>query len=155
MDGDLQHPPELLPVLLKTAQEKQVDLVIATRRSQDSKVTGLNTARNQISRVLDLTARIFFPRQLRGVSDPLAGFFLVRVKALDLDALRPNGFKILLDIVVRNPKLTKAEVPFQFGERFAGESKASAAEAWKYLNLLLTLRLGEDFCGLLVSPWSV
>ncbi len=145
MDGDLQHPPELLPVLLKTAQDNQVDLVVATRRSQNSKVTGLNTARNQISRILDLTARVFFPLQLHGVSDPLAGFFLVKVKSLDLDALRPNGFKILLDILVRNPKLTKAEVPFTFGERFAGESKASAAEAWKYLNLLLTLRLGEGF----------
>ncbi len=32
MDGDLQHPPELLPVLLQTAQDKDVDLVVATRR---------------------------------------------------------------------------------------------------------------------------
>lgn len=145
MDGDLQHPPEMLPILLKTAHDKQVDLVVATRRAVSSQVNGLNAARNQISRALDLTARVFFPRQLKGVSDPLAGFFLVRVKALDLEGLRPNGFKILLDILVRNPKLTKAEVPFQFGERFAGQSKASAAEAWKYLNLLWTLRFGEGF----------
>lgn len=145
MDGDLQHPPELLPVMLKTAYDKQVDLVVATRRTQQSKVAGLNVARNNISRVLDMTARVFFPHQLHGVSDPLAGFFLVRVKAVDLESLRPNGFKILLDILVRNPKLTKAEVPFHFGERFAGQSKASAAEAWKYFNLLLALRFGEGF----------
>lgn len=145
MDGDLQHPPELLPVLLKKAHDKQVDMVVATRRAESSRVNGLNLARNLISRALDRIARIFFPRQLKGVSDPLAGFFLVRVNAVDVDALRPNGFKILLDILVRNPKLTKAEVPFQFGERFAGQSKASAAEAWKYLNLLWTLRFGKGF----------
>jgi dolichol-phosphate mannosyltransferase len=145
MDGDLQHPPSLLPVMLNTVLEKGVDLVVATRRSDASQVTGLNTARNQISRGLDLAARFFFPFQLRGVSDPLAGFFLVRVAAINIDALRPNGFKILLDMLVRNPRLTKAEVPFQFGERYAGQSKASAAEAWKYLNLLIALRFGEGF----------
>jgi dolichol-phosphate mannosyltransferase len=143
MDGDLQHPPELLPVLLQKAQDKQADLVVATRRSGESQVTGLNAARNLISRSLDLVGRLFFPRQLRGVSDPLTGFFLVRTKAVDLDALRPKGFKILLEILVRNPDLKKAEVPFHFGERFAGQSKASAVEAWKYMQLLWNLRFGE------------
>ena len=145
MDGDLQHPPEMIPVLLETAIEKQADLVSATRRAADSQVSGLNLARNQISRLLDLAARIFFPGQLRGVTDPLTGFFLARVKALNLDALRPNGFKILLEILVRNPKLRKAEIPFHFAERFTGQSKASAAEAWKYFNLLWTLRFGDSF----------
>jgi dolichol-phosphate mannosyltransferase len=145
MDGDLQHPPEMLPVLLKIAYKKKVDLVTATRRAEDSKVTGLNLARNQISRALDLAARLFFPRQLRGVSDPLTGFFLVRVKALDLEALRPNGFKILLEILIRNPKLRKAEVPFHFAERFTGQSKASAREAWRYFNQLWSLRFGTGF----------
>jgi dolichol-phosphate mannosyltransferase len=143
MDGDLQHPPEVVPFLLKTAIEEQADLVVATRRSENSRVTGLNTARNVISRGLDLVARAFFFRRLRGVSDPLTGFFLVRVKALDLEALHPKGFKILMEILVRNPKLRKAEVPFHFGERFSGQSKASASEAFKYFNLLLTLRFGE------------
>jgi len=144
MDGDLQHPPELVPVLLKTAIEKQADIVVATRRSENSQVTGLSTTRDLISKGLDMIARIFFSRQLRGVSDPLTGFFLVRVKALDLEALHPKGFKILMEILVRNPDLRKAEVPFHFGQRFAGESKASIAEAGKYLTLLWTLRFGDE-----------
>ncbi len=61
MDGDLQHPPEVAPVLLQTALEQNADLVVATRRSDESRVTGLNTARNLISLGLDLTARVFFP----------------------------------------------------------------------------------------------
>jgi dolichol-phosphate mannosyltransferase len=143
MDGDLQHPPEMLPVLLQTAYDKKADLVVATRRDKDSQVTGLNTARNLISRSLDLVARVLFPRALRGVSDPLTGFFLVKVKALNLEYLHPKGFKILMEILVRNPLLVKAEVPFHFGERFAGQSKASAKEVFRYLHLLWVLRFGE------------
>ena len=67
MDGDLQHPPEMVPVLLKTAIEQQADLVVATRRSEDSRVSGLNTARNLISRGLDMVARLFLlPAAARG-----------------------------------------------------------------------------------------
>jgi dolichol-phosphate mannosyltransferase len=143
MDGDLQHPPELVPVLLNTAREKDVDLVVATRRNEQSQVTGLNIARNLISRGLDLAARVFFLRRLRGVSDPLSGFFLVRVNALNLTALQPTGFKILLEILVRNSKLRKAEVPFNFGERLSGKSKASTKEALNYLNLLLRLKFSS------------
>jgi dolichol-phosphate mannosyltransferase len=142
MDGDLQHPPEVVPMLLETGIEKNADLVVGTRRNEKSRVTGLSLSRNLISKGLDFIARIFFPRQLHGVSDPLTGFFLVRLKSLDLEFLHPNGFKILMEILVRNPKLSKAEVPFHFGERLSGESKASAAEAWKYFNLLWTMRFG-------------
>jgi putative flippase GtrA len=145
MDGDLQHPPEMIPLLLRTAQERQADLVVATRRSVKSQVNGLNLVRNLISRGLDMIARILFPRELHGVSDPLTGFFLVRVKALALQALQPKGFKILLEILVRHPNLQKAEIPFRFGPRFSGQSKASAREAVKYLSLLWTLRFNGEF----------
>ncbi len=143
MDGDLQHPPELVPVLLETAIEQQADLVVATRRSEGSRISGLSLARNLISHGLDLVARLFFLRPLHKVSDPLSGFFLLRLKALNVEALRPKGFKILLEILVRNPHLHKAEVPFHFGERFTGQSKASPTEAFRYLGQLWTLRFGE------------
>ena len=47
-----------------------------------------------------------------------------------------------MEILVRNPELRKAEVPFHFGERFAGKSKASTKEALRYLTLLWTLKFG-------------
>jgi dolichol-phosphate mannosyltransferase len=145
MDGDLQHPPELVPTLLKTAIQKRADLVLATRRAEKSEVKGLNIARNLISLGLDLIGRVFFPRELSGVSDPLTGFFLVRMEALNLKVFRPTGFKILMEILVRNPGLRKAEVPFNFGERFSGQSKASVMEVWKYFKLLWNLRFNQDF----------
>ena len=47
----------------------------------------------------------FLRRRLRGLTDPMSGFFLVRREAIDLDALEPRGFKILLEILVRTPGL--------------------------------------------------
>ncbi len=143
MDGDLQHPPEIIPLMLEKIQEGQADLMVASRRVAESENQGLSPIRTFISKSLDLFGRILFPRQLRGVSDPLTGFFMLRVNAIDLDALHPQGFKILMEILVQNPQLRKGELPFRFGERLTGKSKASSKEAYKYLYLLLRLRFGE------------
>ena len=66
MDGDLQHPPEVVPILLDTAIEKHADLVVATRRSEKSQVTGLSATRNLISKGLDLIGEYFFPANCAG-----------------------------------------------------------------------------------------
>ena len=73
----------------------------------------------------------------------MSGFFLVRRDALQLDGLRPRGFKILLEILVRHPHLRAAEVSFEFGERYAGRSKASVREGLRYLALLTRLRFAR------------
>jgi len=44
-----------------------------------------------------------FPRRLAMVSDPLSGLFAFRRASVNLDRLRPAGFKVLLEILVRNP----------------------------------------------------
>src|SRR5207253_1972611 len=47
------------------------------------------------------------------------------------------------DILVRTPGLRVAEVPFHFGERHAGASKASLHEGMRFLRLLWRLRIGD------------
>jgi dolichol-phosphate mannosyltransferase len=144
MDGDLQHPPEMIPQLLAEARHKEADLVVASRYCQDGDAESFNLIRSTVSRSSTLAARALFPRRLKDLSDPMSGFFMVRQKAIDLDALRPCGFKILLEIVGRTPSLRLASVPFHFGERFAGESKASMQEGLRYLRLLLGLRFSPS-----------
>jgi dolichol-phosphate mannosyltransferase len=89
-----------------------------------------------------MLARLAFPGALSGVTDPMSGFFLIRRSAVDLWELQPRGFKILFEILCRTPDLRKTEVPFRFGERFAGESKASLHEGARYVRQLLDLRFG-------------
>jgi dolichol-phosphate mannosyltransferase len=140
MDADLQHPPEVLVDLLATGEAGPADLVCATR-NVDGGRAGLNAARDLISRSFSAVARRVFPRRLRGVSDPMSGFFLVRKAAIDPEVLRPTGFKILLEILVRTPGLRRAEVGYEFAARFAGDSKASLKEGMAYLRHLARLRL--------------
>ncbi len=144
MDADLQHPPELIPQLLEQARGANADMVIASRRSKDSNAKSLGALRNFISRTLDVLARLMFPANLRNIADPLTGFFLARRDAISPEKLKPRGFKILLEILIRFPTLRVTEVPFDFGMRHAGNSKASPQEVWRYISMLWNLRFGEN-----------
>jgi dolichol-phosphate mannosyltransferase len=143
MDADLQHPPELLPELIREARRSMVDVVIGSRYSTTGSVGKFAARRRCLSRGSALAAHVLFPRRLRGVSDPMSGFFLVRRSAVDVASLRPRGFKILLEILLRGGNLTTSEVPFHFGERQAGESKASLREGGRYVRQLIALRVGR------------
>jgi len=140
MDGDLQHPPEIIPALMEEAHRTKGDIIIASRFADAGEAAGLGSARFGISRLCTWAARLLFPRRLRQVSDPLSGYFLVRREALEADRLRPKGFKILLEMLVRFPHLRVSEVPFSFQLRHSGESKASIREGLRYAALLLDLR---------------
>jgi glycosyltransferase involved in cell wall biosynthesis len=141
MDADLQHPPELLPDLLGEARRSNADVVVASRRRAGGAVSGFSARRRALSRGSEWMARALFPVRLRRVSDPMSGFFLVRRAAVDLEALRPCGFKILLEILLSDPRLSLSELGFHFGERHAGQSKASLREGRSYLRHLLALRV--------------
>jgi len=143
MDADLQHPPELVAQLFERAEKVDVDLVVASRYCHNGDTGSFGWARSVTSRSTTTAARLLFPRRLRGVSDPMSGFFLARRESIDLDRLRPGGFKILLEILVRNPVLRPSEVPYRFGERHSGDSKATLREGLRYLSLLGRLRFAR------------
>ena len=141
MDADLQHPPEVVADLFATGESAGADIVCATRNVNGGGRDGLGAARDVISKSFTTFARRVFPRRLRGVSDPMSGFFMVRRAALDPEALHPTGFKILLEILVRTPGLRRAEVGYEFAARHAGDSKASVRQGITYLHHLARLRL--------------
>ena len=143
MDGDLQHPPEVIPDLIDRAADGSADVVVASRYIAGGDAKGLSDAtRTTVSRLSTLVTKSMFPRKLHGCSDPMTGFFLIDRDAVDLDALRPRGFKILLEILARR-QLRVAEVPFAFAPRFAGESKASFTQGIRFLTQLTMLRFGR------------
>ncbi|MEO5833536.1 MAG: glycosyltransferase [Nakamurella sp.] len=141
MDGDLQHPPELAARLVAVGQSRGLDLVAASRRVDDGRADGLSRGyRHAVSGAATALGKVLFPGRLARLSDPMSGFFAVRLAALRLSSLNPIGFKILLEIAVRQPRLLVAEVPFVFGDREQGESKASMAEGWRFVRHLTRLR---------------
>ncbi|MDA0245869.1 MAG: GtrA family protein [Chloroflexi bacterium] len=141
MDGDLQHPPEVVPQMLAQAQTAGADMVVGSRKANLLGPMGLTLFRSFTSQSLTILARALFPRSLKDVSDPLTGLFLVRREKVLIERLRPNGFKILLEILVRCPHLRITEVPFDFATRHEGESKADVREGLRFFQHLLRLRL--------------
>ncbi|WP_412949184.1 glycosyltransferase [Microbacterium sp. 179-I 3D3 NHS] len=143
MDGDLQHPPELLPALLDRHAAGDADVVAASRYIGGGDTSGLGTAvRFGVSRSATWLTRAMFPIRLARSTDPMTGFFLVDRSRLDLAALRPQGFKILLEILARND-VRIAEVPMEFAERRHGSSKASLRQGATFLAHLARLRFGK------------
>ncbi|MFH8251591.1 glycosyltransferase [Microbacterium sp. B2969] len=143
MDGDLQHPPEEIPAMWHRYRHGDVDVVIASRYSGGGTSGGLaDNTRILVSRTSTALTRAMFPIRLKGVTDPMTGFFLVDRRALDLATLKPRGFKILLEILARK-NLRIAEVPFDFADRYAGQSKASLRQGFNFLSQLTALRFGK------------
>lgn len=91
MDADMQHPPALVPDMLTELHNSGADIVVASRYWQGGTASGLNRPRTLVSRMSANAARLLFPGQLRQVTDPMSGFFLVRKAALNLNELHPRG----------------------------------------------------------------
>jgi dolichol-phosphate mannosyltransferase len=142
MDADLQHPPEMAARLADAAMRHDCDIVVGTRYAgQGSAAVGLEGRRRRlVSSWASWLVKSLFPRRLAMVSDPLSGLFAFRRSAVDLGQLRPVGFKILLEILVRTPRARVAEVAYRFSARKAGESKASLREGLAFLRHLVLLR---------------
>jgi len=137
MDADLQHPPELLPRLWEQ-MDAGADLVVGSRYACGGSLRGWKPTRHLISRV---AVWMTLPVQRAGLRacDPMSGFFMVRRSCIDGIGLQKSGFKILLEILARGEIRSVVEVPFTFGRRYAGASKATARVAFDYLALLLRL----------------
>jgi dolichol-phosphate mannosyltransferase len=136
IDADLQHPPEVLPRLLEPVMNGN-DLAIASRyvSSKDNGLGDWNWVRALVSRCGTLATAPLQKKNMR-IRDPLSGFFVVRRECIDGLELQPEGFKILLEILVRGRVRRPTEVPFHFGVRHAGKSKANFRVALAYFNLL-------------------
>ena len=137
LDADLQHPPELLPTLVAAILDGN-DLAIASRYVRGGTPGRSSPLRNLISASAILFTRPLQPSRTR-ISDPMSGYFLVRRSCIQNLAFQPTGFKLLLEILVRGSVDRVREVPYTFGPRTAGKSKATLKVACDYLRLLARL----------------
>jgi glycosyltransferase involved in cell wall biosynthesis len=127
MDADLSHDPGDVPRLLDALRGS--DMVIGSRY-----VPGGAVHAWPLSRVLLSRGGNAYVRLLTGipVADATAGFRLYRrslLEALDLGAVRAEGYAFQLDMALRawRAGLRIVEVPITFTERTDGTSKMSRA----------------------------
>jgi dolichol-phosphate mannosyltransferase len=138
IDGDLQHDETRLPVMLSEVRSGQHDLVVASRHVEGGSSEGLaGRWRHALSDGGIWLAQRLLPAKL---TDPMSGYFML--PRLLFEQLAPNltgqGFKILLDLVLSSPvPLRVKEVPTEFRERTAGESKLDIQVMLQFAGLLL------------------
>ncbi|MGH7429674.1 MAG: glycosyltransferase, partial [Candidatus Methylomirabilaceae bacterium] len=91
-DADLQHPPAMLPVLVRRLTETDADIAVASRYLPGGGSPGLTPWRKIVSRASRLLTWVLLGAARRS-SDPLSGLFVVRRAVIDGVPLRPVGFK--------------------------------------------------------------
>lgn len=133
MDGDLQHPPQMVRELSTAVLSGKYEIAIASRYVPGASNAGLDGGRRRVmSRASVTLAHLLIPKS-RGVRDPMSGFFAISRESLIGLRLRPHGFKILMEVLARCGNLSVAEVPFQMNPRENGDSKAGVKESLRFL----------------------
>jgi len=131
MDCDGSHPPQLLPALVAAVQGG-ADLAVASRYVPGGGIRRWPAWRRLASLLATAGARLLLRLAVR---DPLSGYFAARREVLARDYWGV-GFKILLEVLARNPGLAVVEVGYTFTDRATGRSKLSPREIVAYLRLL-------------------
>lgn len=137
MDADLQHPPELIPSILHQL-EQGTQLVIPSRFVRGGDDGGLNIPRKLISWTARILARTFLAR-VRPINDCTGGYFAFHSEVIDNIELKPIGWKILIEILVKGHYTRVLEIPYRFQARKANISKMNFHEQFNYLKHLIKL----------------
>lgn len=139
IDGDLQHPPEVLERLLGELVSGS-DLAVASRHVVGGGISEWSVFRRMTSRGAQILGLMIAPQVVGRVSDPMSGYFMVRRSSVTNQILNPQGYKILLEILGRGEIEHISEVGYVFQERQDGESKVTWRQYVEYLQHLVRLR---------------
>lgn len=141
MDADFSHEPGYLPALIEASQ--RYDLVIGSRYVPGGGIRHWELHRKLLSWGANALAHVILGLQAR---DCTAGFRCYRravLEAIDLDAIRANGYSYLIEMLYNCQQLgfTVGEVPIIFVDRRLGQSKISRNEILKAGRTVLRLAL--------------
>jgi dolichol-phosphate mannosyltransferase len=136
IDADFSHPPVLIPRMYEEIR-KGNDIVIGSRYMEGGGIRQWPLKRRIISIGATFLGRLLFP----DVTDPVSGFFAVRRTVVENAALKPRGYKILLEVLGKGTWEKDKEIPFEFVDREAGASKLKITTIIEYAQQVLDISL--------------
>ena len=137
MDADLSHPVEVVPVMVRQLKQDASRFVLGSRYMK-----GGSFDRDwSLWRFVNSYIATLMARPLTSSNDPMSGFFAFDRRRVDLSNLRPIGYKIGLELMVKGNFAGVTEVAIQFKDRTVGESKMNFTQQWKYIKHLRRLYL--------------
>ena len=140
LNVDLQHPPEILKKLYDQALISGADLVLPSRFIKGGGAEGLaNPYRQLVAWGFRTGVRLIFWSRLKHVTDPASGMYLLKRQVIKDVELKPIGFKILLEILIKGRWSRTSEIPYVFEKRLSGVSKAKFSRGIDFLQHLWKL----------------
>ena len=137
MDADLQHPPEILRSMY-CAMLSEADVCIPSRFIAGGNDGGLNIYRKFVSAAARSIGKLII-YNLRHISDPTSGLFMLKRNILSGAELKPIGWKICIEVMAVCSYSKVIEIPYIFAERNQGESKLSVKVTLEYIKQLFML----------------
>ena len=135
MDGDLSHPPEVLPEMYKLIKEGKALMVVGSRHVEGGGTSKWIWYRKFFSWGARLLGNFLTP-----VKDLTSGYFMFDKRVLENAPINPIGCKVGLELMVKGNHQGKvAEYPIIFVERAAGKSKMGWRETKEYIRHLFSL----------------
>ncbi len=142
MDADLQHPPELIPDLVKRLSEG-CDVVIASRYVEGGSVEGWNIYRRVVSRFANKYAKTVLGLRVRDITSGFRAFKREVLEYLVNKEFKSSGFIIQVETLYYLFKggFSICEYPFKFVARARGKSKLSMKIILEYFIKVPLIRL--------------
>lgn len=142
MDTDLSHDPRYVPDFLR-AIDAGADVVIGSRNIPGGGVEGWGVGRHVLSKGGSIYSRTILGIGVRDLTSGFKAFTRRALEAIDLDAVRSNGYSFQIELTYRalNRGMKVTEVPITFVDRRAGRSKMSRTIFAEAIAMVWKLRL--------------
>jgi len=121
MDADFSHPPEVIPKMMRELALNPNSIIIGSRFIEGGRVVGWPHRRKILSKGASTLARLGL--NVKRVKDPMSGFFALPRELIQNISIDTKGYKILLEILVKNKEVPIKEIPYTFTDRQSGKSK--------------------------------
>jgi len=137
MDADFSHPPETIPKIIEKLQKNDNCIIVASRYIKGSSIEGWTLKRRLLSLGANSIARLSL--NIGNIKDPMSGFFAFRKNSIKNIQFNTKGYKILLELLVKDRKNKVIEIPYVFTDRKIGKSKMDYMTALHYLQSIWKL----------------
>ncbi len=141
MDADFSHDPDVIPELVKRCDE--YDVVLGSRYITGANVVNWPLRRLFLSYFANVYTHIVTGLPLRDSTGGFKCFKRKVIAALDLDAIRSDGYSFQIEVNFRcwRKGFSIIEIPIVFVDRHSGTSKMSRRIVWEAMWLVWRLRL--------------
>lgn len=144
MNADFSHPPEIIPRIINELNQDPNCIVVASRYIKGGSIVGWPFKRLMLNIGAVRIAR--HSLKLRNIKDPISGFFALPSHTLKDIEFDTQGFKMLLEILVKCKNLRVREIPYIFTDRELGKSKLDSKVILDYSKAIWQLyRYGRNY----------